>query len=129
MLGEALLNRAGLEQRQRLVALMVASLQAFERSTGKTRIELAERSKLWRVTIDDGRLRVRAMERYLSLQKLPKVPRWRDVLRTTYFVLAECTLENTVRAQLEAQLEQVQTHLKLCALLPDVDALAQFNAN
>ena len=117
------------EQRQRLVALMVASLQAFERSTGKTRIELAERSKLWRVTIDDGRLRVRAMERYLSLQKLPKVPRWRDVLRTTYFVLAECTLENTVRAQLEAQLEQVQTHLKLCALLPDVDALAQFNAN
>jgi two-component system, sensor histidine kinase ChiS len=110
------------EQRQRLVALMLSSLQAFERSTGKTRIELAERSKLWRVTIDDGRLRVRAMERYLSLQKLPKVPRWREVLRTAYFVLAECGLSDTVRAQLEAQLEEVQTHLNQSALLTDVEA-------
>ncbi len=113
-----------LEQRQRLVSLMLTSMLAFERSTGKTRIELAERSKLWRVTVDDGRLRVRALERYLSVQKLPKVPRWREVLRTAYFVLAECPLDTSARIELETQLEITQTHLKQYALLPDSDALA-----
>jgi hypothetical protein len=30
------------------------------------------------------------MERYLSLSKLPRNPRWRDVLRSAYFVLGHC---------------------------------------
>jgi two-component system, sensor histidine kinase ChiS len=30
------------------------------------------------------------MERYLSLSKLPRNPRWRDVLRSAYFVLSHC---------------------------------------
>ncbi len=82
------------EQRERfrrgLVELMLAVIEAWESSTGLHRIELAERSRIWCVGIDDGRLRARAMERYLSLSKLPRNPRWRDVLRSAYFVLGHC---------------------------------------
>lgn len=84
---------AGLQRerfRRELVALMLALVEAWERSTGHNRIELAERSRIWRVNIDDGRLRARAMERYLSLSKLPRNPRWRDVLRSAYYVLSHC---------------------------------------
>lgn len=94
------------EFRQHLVELMADSLDVWERSTGKTRVDLAESSGIWRVTIDEGRLRTRAMDRYLSLAHLPKQPRWREVLRTAYFVLGECTGEDDER--LEAGIEQVR---------------------
>lgn len=93
--------------RQLLVDLMRASLDAWERVTRKTRIDLAEASGVWRVTIDDGRLRVRAMDRYLSLDALPDRPRWREVLRTAYYVLAEVPLTPDQRSQLDTLVEQV----------------------
>lgn len=94
--------------RRALVELMLATVAAWERSTGKTRIDLAEASRIWRITIDEGRLRVRALERYLSLAKLPRRPRWREVLRTVYYVLTECSLEPAEREALKGRLEQVQ---------------------
>jgi two-component system, sensor histidine kinase ChiS len=90
-----------------LVELMQASLEAWERHTRKTRIDLAEASGVWRITIDDGRLRVRAMDRYLGLDTLPERPRWREVLRTAYFVLAELDLAADQRRRLEAMIEEV----------------------
>lgn len=76
--------------RRALVELMLATIEAWESATASNRIELAEKSRIWRVNIDDGRLRARAMERYLNVGKLPRNPRWRDVLRTAYFVLGQC---------------------------------------
>jgi two-component system sensor histidine kinase ChiS len=90
-----------------LVTLMQASLDLWERLTRKTRIDLAERSGVWRITIDEGRLRVRAMDRYLSLDTLPDKPRWREVLRTAYFVLSELDLGAEQRQQLETLIEAV----------------------
>lgn len=96
--------------RAALVALMQSSLSLWERITLKTRIDLAERSGVWRITVDDGRLRVRAMDRYLGADTLPERPRWREVLRTAYFVLAELPLDAEQRGLLEAQIAQVQHH-------------------
>ena len=94
--------------RRELVELMLALVDAWERSTGHNRIELAERSRIWRVNIDDGRLRARAMERYLSLSKLPRNPRWRDVLRTAYFVLSNCeTMPAELRDGLQARVDRI----------------------
>ena len=72
------------------------------------RIELAEASGVWRVTIDDGRLRTRAMDRYLSLETIPERPRWREVLRTAYYVLAECEMDAERRIRLETDIEEVR---------------------
>lgn len=103
--------------RRELVELMVYAVEVWERVTGRTRIDLAEKSRVWRVTIDEGRLRVRAMERYLSLARLPRQPRWREVLRTAYYVLSECRLDPNDRDALRGLAETVQANLRRRALL------------
>lgn len=95
------------EFRRLLVRLMRTSLEAWERVSRKGRVELAEASGIWRITIDDGRLRVRAMDRYLSLDTLPERPRWREVLRTAYFLLGEVDIAVEHRQQLESLVEDV----------------------
>ncbi|UXI68862.1 tetratricopeptide repeat protein [Tahibacter amnicola] len=102
--------------RRELVELMVCAVSAWEESTGKTRIDLAEKSRVWRVTVDDGRLRVRAMERYLTLARLPRQPRWREVLRTAFYVLAECRLDAGVRERLRSLADAVQAAVRRRAL-------------
>ncbi len=93
--------------RRDLVELMLASVEAWERVTSTNRIELAQKSRIWRVNIDDGRLRARVMERYLSMARIPSHPRWRDVVRTAYYVLGHCELEEDVRLSLKQRLDAV----------------------
>jgi tetratricopeptide (TPR) repeat protein len=100
------------EFRKLLVRLMRTALEAWERASRKGRVELAESSGIWRITIDDGRLRVRAMDRYLSLDTLPERPRWREVLRTAYFLLGEVPISNEHRGQLEALAEELLRHTR-----------------
>jgi two-component system, sensor histidine kinase ChiS len=103
--------------RRTLVELMLAAVDAWESTTGTTRLELAEKSRVWRVNIDDGRLRARVMERYLSLSKLPANPRWRDVVRTAYFVLGHCSLEAEGRAALKDGIDAVLAYTRRSALV------------
>ncbi|KRG76100.1 hypothetical protein ABB28_03950 [Stenotrophomonas chelatiphaga] len=109
--------------RSELVALMLASVEAWERCTGSSRLELAERSRLWRVNVDDGRLRARALERYLSVARLPRQPRWRSVVRTAYYVLAQCpALDAASRQQLQAGVDGVLAHARSTALQAEAGA-------
>lgn len=104
--------------RKALVDLMLLSIEAWESATATNRIELAERSRIWRVNIDDGRLRARAMERYLGVSKLPRNPRWRDVLRTAYYVLGQCpTMREDVRIQLQARVDAVLAYTRRDAMV------------
>ncbi len=106
------------EFRRILVELMLAAVDAWERNTATNRLELAEKSRIWRVNIDDGRLRARAMERYLAVSKLPQNPRWRDVLRTAYFVLGQCEgLSETARNELQVKIDAVLTYTRRDALV------------
>lgn len=100
-----------------LVDLMVLTLQCWEQTTGKDKIELAEKSKLWRVTNDNSQLRVRTMDRYFSVKKLPKVPRWQAVLDTAYFVLNQGPHDTRVKMQLEQAVNNMVMILRSRALL------------
>ena len=102
---------------QLLVDLMLSSLQTWETCTQSTRIELAEQSGIWRVSIDDGRLRTRSLDKYLAIKTLPKKPRWREVVRTAHFVLAECQLNPASKQILEQKLETVTQHVRAEALI------------
>jgi len=104
------------EYRQQLVTLMRSALHTWEVTTQKSKIELAEESNIWAVSIDDGRLRTRTFDRYLRLEQLPKVPRWREVVRTAYFVLSNPEIEPETRATLEAELEKTKSILKKAAI-------------
>lgn len=100
-----------------LVDLMVLTLQCWEQTTGKDKIELAEKSKLWRVTNDNSQLRVRTMDRYFSVKKLPKLPRWQAVLDTAYFVLNQGPHDTRVMMQLEQAVNNMVMILRSRALL------------
>lgn len=104
------------EYRQQLVTLMRSALHTWEVTTQKSKIELAEESNIWAVSIDDGRLRTRTFDRYLRLEQLPKIPRWREVVRTAYFVLSNPSIEPETRASLEAELEKTKSILKKAAV-------------
>lgn len=110
-------SRVREEFRRSLVELMLSSLEAWERATGTGRLELAEKSRIWRVAVDDGRVRARAMERYLGLARLPQNPRWRDVVRTGYYVLEHCAMEPEVRERLQRQVDAVLVYTRRSALV------------
>ena len=75
--------------RRAVLEVMTASLSLWAELTGKGRIELAERSGIWRVTLDKSSLQTRTLDKYLLMETLPSKPRWRDVVRTAEFVLSE----------------------------------------
>ncbi len=104
------------EYRQQLVTLMRSALHTWEVTTQKTKIELAEESNIWAVSIDDGRLRTRTFDRYLRIEQLPKIPRWREVVRTAYFVLSNPAIEPVTRRSLESELEKTKSILKKAAI-------------
>ncbi len=104
------------EYRQQLVTLMRSALHTWEATTQKSKIELAEESNIWAVSIDDGRLRTRTFDRYLRLEHLPKIPRWREVVRTAYFVLLNPSIEPETRATLQAELAKTKEILKKAAI-------------
>jgi two-component system, sensor histidine kinase LadS len=104
------------EYRQQLVTLMRSALHTWEVTTQKSKIELAEESNIWAVSIDEGRLRTRTFDRYLRLEQLPKIPRWREVVRTAYFVLSNPTIEPDTRTSLETELEKTKSILQKAAI-------------
>ncbi|HEX5055605.1 MAG TPA: hypothetical protein VFX02_03820 [Gammaproteobacteria bacterium] len=93
--------------RENIVDLMILSVQCWEQCTKKNKIELAEQSNIWRINVDGGRLRVRSMDRYLGVNKLPKVPRWHDVLKTAYFVLDKVNCDLPIKKKLEESLDRM----------------------
>lgn len=105
------------EFRRSLVELMLAVIDVWERGTGTSRLELAEKSRIWRITVDDGRLRARAMERYLVVAKLPQNPRWRDVLRSAYFVLGQCEMAPQAREDLQHRVDALLAYTRRSALV------------
>ncbi|MFC3193294.1 tetratricopeptide repeat protein [Marinicella sediminis] len=90
-----------------LVELMVDALACWEKNTGQDRIELAEQSRAWTVSVDNGTLRTRSLDKYLELEKMPANPRWRQVVKTCHFILSHESLDNKDRGELEHKLDQV----------------------
>ncbi len=96
----------GHELKEMLVRMMYLALQHWEEATGTTKLELAEKSGIWKVHLDKGYFRVRTLDRYLSVPSLPQHPRWKDVTRTVRFVLAQG--ESSISQQLRQTLKNFQ---------------------
>ena len=104
------LDSQDIDFRNNLVSLMQSCITLWQKHSGRPLIELAEESKVWRVSIDNGRLRARSMERYLEVDKLPKNPRWREVTRTAYFILKSLSLEADEQKKLEDLLNTLESY-------------------
>lgn len=94
--------------REALVKVMQDCHFYWQKVTGESIIDLAEKSRIWSVSVDNGRLRTRSMNRYLSLDKLPANPRWRQVARTAYFVISKVSHDEEARKALESSVNRLQ---------------------
>ncbi len=86
------------------VTLVRTCVALWQKYSGKNKTDLAEASRLWRVYMDGSTAKTRTLDKYLSLQTLPKNPRWETVNRTAHFVFEQCQLDEADRQTLNQQL-------------------------
>lgn len=100
--------------RSLLVTIMSLSLRYWNQTLQKSKVELAEESKLWNVYIDsNGTLRTQTLDRYFNIATLPKNPRWRNVLQTAYYVLQFCpNSAPKIKTELESKLTVLESYLQ-----------------
>ena len=94
-----------------VVALLNTAVRCWELETGATRADLAERSGLWTVTLDGSTRKTRTLDRYLSLETLPKRPRWGVVSRTAKFVMQHLECPER-RRELEAGIQELADRVR-----------------
>ncbi|MGJ8664433.1 MAG: hypothetical protein ACSHWU_12330, partial [Marinicella sp.] len=105
------------EFKVKLVSTLIDALSLWEKTTGSDRIELAEQSKAWTVSIDNGTLRTRSLDKYLDLEKIPANPRWRNVVKTCHFILARDDIGPNDRRTMENKLAVLLDLIKQLSLL------------
>ncbi len=96
--------------KEAVVLLLRSSLNLWERHTSKGKIELAERSRCWRVYVDGTTVKTRTFDKYLNVRSVPDRPRWRAVVRTANYVLANCELSNDENQELTLLLQSVEDY-------------------
>lgn len=101
-----------LEFKEALVELMVMCLDYWHTSTKQSAIELAEQSGLWLVSIENGQLRTRTMNRYAHVDKIPDNPRWIQVVKTAHFVLSHGDLNLNQRQLLNDKIDWLKNHMR-----------------
>jgi len=99
--------------RQTIVELMTTALDTWTQATGKDKIQFAEESKIWRAYVDVGTYKTRTLDKYLDIEKLPKNPRWKDVVKSVEFVLKLCPESNSLTTQLQASLSKLRALVKI----------------
>jgi two-component system sensor histidine kinase ChiS len=97
---------------EKLVQLMNASLRHWEAASGKTKVDLAEESRIWKAYLDRGTWKTRTLDKYLAMETLPKKPRWREVVRTANFVLSNCELDEDAKDEIQALILQTEAILR-----------------
>ncbi|MBT4286063.1 MAG: response regulator [Deltaproteobacteria bacterium] len=100
-------ENANQEMKQALVDIMCYSLAYWELQEGKTKIDLAEESKIWRVYLDVGTYRTRTLDKYLKIETLPKRPKWKDIIKTAIFVLTRLPTFEPQKQQLSDRIKHL----------------------
>ncbi|MGK0289554.1 MAG: two-component system sensor histidine kinase ChiS, partial [bacterium] len=94
------------------VKTMSLALTIWEKSTGKTKIEFAEESEIWKVYLDQGTFKTRTLDKYLNLKSLPKKPRWREVVRSAHYILDRCTPQELEKTTLTSSVAELENFLQ-----------------
>ena len=73
--------------REQVVKVMNMSLSCWEHDLCKTKLELAEESRIWPVYMDKSTPTTRTLDKYLNIDSCPKNPRSQRAVDTAEFVL------------------------------------------
>ena len=92
--------------REQAVNVMRSALACWEHDLGKTKLDLAEESRIWPVYIDKSTPTTRTLDKYLNIDSCPKNPRSQRVIDTAEFVLRRMNKKTTVgRKKLQRALD------------------------
>ena len=92
--------------REQVVQVMQSALACWEHDLNKTKLDLAEESKIWPVYIDKSTPTTRTLDKYLHTDSCPKNPRNQRVIDTAEFVLRQMNRRTTLgRRQLQQALD------------------------
>lgn len=95
-----------MDKRDLGVRIMLCALECWE-STGRVKADLAEQSGIWSAYIEkNGYVRTQTLDRYLSKETLPARPRWKNIIATAEFVMAQSPKNSPLRTKLERALSQ-----------------------
>lgn len=75
--------------REQAVSVMLSALACWEHDLSKSKLDLAEESKIWPVYIDKSTPTTRTLDKYLNIESCPKNPRCQRVIDTAEFVLKQ----------------------------------------
>ncbi len=113
--------------REQAVTVMNAALACWERERGKSKLDLAEQSKIWPVYIDKSTPTTRTLDKYLSLDNCPKNPRSQRVLDTAEFVLREVGRKDS--AACDKLREELDAYRELLSGVKKIRRVAQDNSS
>jgi two-component system sensor histidine kinase ChiS len=68
---------------------MLCALACWEHDLGKSKLDLAEESRIWPVYIDKSTPTTRTLDKYLNIESCPRNPRTQRVIDTAEFVLRQ----------------------------------------
>ncbi len=98
------------QRRREAVRVMNLALDCWSACTGTTKADLAQQSRIWNVYMEkDGYCRTQTLDKYLNEKTLPSRPRWRDILSTAEFVLANCEAGRPACAELALALARFRS--------------------
>jgi hypothetical protein len=88
------------------VKLLNMTLEFWERNNpGKSKANLARSSGLWKVYVNlDGWERTQTLDKYLDENSFPRHPRWKKVIATVEYVLANSNSSSSGYLELQEQL-------------------------
>lgn len=105
--------------REKAVNVMSLSLACWERELGKSKLDLAEESRIWPVYMDKSTPTTRTLDKYLNLELCPKNPRSKRVMDTAEFVLRSAENKSS-RAREKLRIELAAFRQLLSGLKPPV---------
>ena len=85
--------------REHVVKLMNLALACWEHELDKTKLELAEESKIWPVYMDKSTPTTRTLDKYLNIEICPKNPRSQRAIDTAEFVLRNASKSKTTKCK------------------------------
>ena len=83
--------------REQVVNVMNLALACWEHDLGKSKLDLAEESKIWPVYMDKSTPTTRTLDKYLNIELCPKNPRSQRAIDTAEFVLRKMKKSTTVK--------------------------------
>ncbi len=94
--------------RQQVVSVMNLSLEVWEHDLNRSKLALAEESKIWPVYIDKSTPTTRTLDKYLQLDSCPKNPRCQRVIDTAEYVLKQMDQQTAGQQKLIQALNQLR---------------------